>query len=416
MDSDDRRWGDDRERHDNRGWSGRGWDDGGWDDDQWVAGSPGRSGILADDRETPADEFDWDHDDELFIGRSPRYRLIRAMVVLAVILIVGFGSYRLVRGWIDRQLDPPGEPGETVAVVIEPGSTTDGIASHLEAEGIIPNSTIFRYYADWKGEGNFQAGEYQMQLNSSADEAIAVLNAGPAPQSSATFTVPEGRWISEMLPAIADQLPNITVEDLQAVLDSGELPPSYQPDGVTSWEGLLFPSTYEVGDDATASDVLTLMNEEFQSVASDLGYGSVELPGGRSAYEVITIASMVEAEAKVEGDRAMISRVIYNRLQEEMSIDIDATCIYGSGDRQVALTTDLMRNGVGGYACRDFSGLPPTPIAAPSRASLEAALHPADGPWLFYVVADAEGRHAFAETLAEHDVNVTAAEEAGLLD
>lgn len=370
-------------------------------------GSPG-----GDDRDRQWDD-DWD--DELVTLDRGRSGLVRALVVLVAAAVVLLGGFLLARGWLDRQLDPPGEPGETVAVVIEPGSTTRAIATQLEAEGIIPNATVFRYYVDWQGAGNFQAGRYQMQLDSSADEAIAVLDAGPAPADSTSLRLTEGRWLSEMLPAIAEQLPDVSVEDLQAALDSGQVTPAYRPDGVTSWEGLLFPATYDVSDEATAVDVVTLMSDEFQRVTSDLGYGSTDLPQGRSAYEVITIASMVEAEAKADGDRAKIARVIYNRLEQGWSLDIDATCIYGAGDRRVQLTNDLMTGGVGDYACRNYSGLPPTPIAAPGRAALEAALHPEDGPWLFYVVADAEGHHAFAVTREEHQANVDAAREAGLL-
>jgi UPF0755 protein len=383
-------------------------------------GARGGGGVQAIDPAPGSDneevlDLRWDDEDEFVTVRSGGYRVARAVVAMVVLVVISIVLYRGVRGWFDRQLDPPGESGEVVTVIIPTGATAGGIASLLEAEGIVPNSTFFRYYVDWKGEGNFQAGEYEMQLNSSAEEAVAVLNAGPVPQEYARFTVLEGKWvIEEMLPAIAEQLPQVTVEELQAVLDSGELTPSYRPDGVASWEGLLFPSTYEVEDDATARDVLAMMSNEFQDVASELGYGGTELRQSRSAYEIIIIASMVEAEAKTAGDRPKIARVIYNRLQEQMSIDIDATCIYGLRNRQAVLVGDAFDLVPPEYACRSNPNLPATPISSPSRASLEAALNPAEGDWLYYVLADAEGNHFFTADYNEFLVKKEEAQAAGL--
>jgi UPF0755 protein len=222
-----------------------------------------------------------------------------------------------------------------------------------------------------------------------------------------------------MLPRIADQLPGITTEDLQAVLSSGQLDPRYRPETQTSWEGLLFASTYEVDDEATAFDVLKLMSDEFARVASELGYGAADTALGLNldltAYDVIIVASMIEAEAKVDEDRAKIARVIYNRLEQDFSIDIDATCIYGSGDRQVGLTREYMETGAGEYACRNFRQLPPTPISTPSEDSLAAAINPEDGDWLYYVLMDAEGHHLFTETLEEFNEQKVISEEQGLL-
>ena len=123
---------------------------------------------------------------------------------------------------------------------------------------------------------------------------------------------------------------------------------------------------------------------------------------------------MIEAEARQDEDRGKIARVIYNRLQERMSLDIDATCIYGTGLRGFELTVDVLENFGNyfepGYACRNNTELPPTPIAAPGRASLEAAIDPtpnpvdAEGneqPWLYYVLKDTDGFHLFTDSYDE---------------
>ncbi|MGF1598227.1 MAG: endolytic transglycosylase MltG [Acidimicrobiales bacterium] len=359
-------------------------------------------------------DLEWDDEDDFVTVRPGGFRIVRAVVAIVVLVAIGWYLYSGIRGWFEAQLDPVGEPGEAVQIVIPSRATTGDIAQILETEGVVPNSTFFRYYTEWKNDGNFQAGEYSMQLNSSVDEAIATLKLGPIPPVFNTFGVPEGLWLDEMLPRLAEQLPTISEADLRAVLDSGQLQPRYRPEGQTSWEGLLFPAFYEVEDDAEPIEVLAKMNDEFSRVTGELGYGAAETQLDMSAYDVIIVASMVEAEAKTEGDRPKIARVIYNRLREQMSIDIDATCIYGSGDRRIELTRDFMEVGAGQYACRKHSSLPPTPISAPGRASLEAAINPAEGDWLYYVLADEEGNHFFTADFDEFNQQKAIAQEKGL--
>jgi UPF0755 protein len=156
------------------------------------------------------------------------------------------------------------------------------------------------------------------------------------------------------------------------------------------------------------------MNDEFARVTGELGYGAAEQVHDMSAYEVIIIASMVEAEAKTDGDRAKIARVIYNRLREPMRLQIDASLLYGLADRQAQLTTDVLQTDFE-YNVYTRDGLPPTPIAAPGRASLEAAMNPADGDWLFYVLADQQGNHFFTNSYDEFLEQKAISDEAGLL-
>lgn len=363
------------------------------------------------------DYLGWDDEDEFVTVRSGGYRVLRAVLALVVLVVIGFLLVTGVRGWFRSQLDPSGPQGEALTLTVPAGATTGDIAQQLEDEGVIPNSTFFRYYADWKGYGNFQAGEYQMNLNSSADEAITVLQAGPVPPTFKRFGVREGLWVSEMLPKLAEQLPGMTAVDLQTVLDSGQIQPRYRPEGVTSWEGLLFPAFYDIEDDATPAEVVAKMNDEFARVTGELGYGGAEAKVGLSAYDVIKVASMIEAEAKTDGDRSKIARVIYNRLKEQMSLDIDAICLFGAGTRDPAiLTRKFLDNegSTGPYACRKDPTLPATPIAAPGRASLEAALNPAEGNWLYYVVADAEGNHFFTDNYDDFINQVNKSKDEGL--
>lgn len=358
----------------------------------------------------------WDDQSEFVTARPAGFRVLRAVVAVVILAFIGYVVYTTGRNWLAGQIDPEGEPGAPVAVSIPSGATTADIGSILSERDVIPNSTFFRYYAQWRDQGNFQAGEYTFAENMSADEAIEVLLAGPRQIEYGEFVVPEGLWISEMLPRIAQQIEGVTVADLEAVLASGQLTPRYRPPGETSWEGLLFPAKYFIEDDITALEVLAKMNDEFARVTGELGYGGADRKHNMSAYEVIIIASLIEAEAKVDEDRAKIARVIYNRLRDNHWLGIDATYLYALQDRQAVLTTELLNSTENPYYSRRQTGLPPTPIAMPSKASLEAAMNPAEGDWLFYVLSPDGRTHNFATTDEEFLEFKRIAEEAGVLD
>ena len=370
-----------------------------------VIGTTPHRDHLAEESRRAAEEspLEWRDDDDVARVSSPWFRGARAHIAVALIAFVVITAYGAIRSWFDRQLDPVGDPGETVEFIVPSGATTAAIGQLLQEAEIVPNSTFFRYYARWKGEENFQAGEYQMQLNSSAQEAIDVLKAGPKPQVFARFQVREGLWISEILPVIASQLENVTVPELEAVLRSGQLPARYRPDGTTSYEGLLFPDTYEVNADATALEVLQKMSDEFSLRTGSLGYGAADNLVNLSPYEVVIVASMIEGETRVEAERPLVASVIYNRLREGWSLGIDATCLYGAGTRdpEVMINSGILSDPENPYACRERLGLPPTPIGAPSESALDAALNPAETDFFYYVLTDPNGSHTFVETEEE---------------
>lgn len=361
-------------------------------------GQPSQGSLDTAERDPASDHpFGWDEEPVTY--RRARRRIGRIVVSLAVLALIGavlvFGVYR----WFQEQLDPPGEPGEPITIVVPPGATTGDIGRLFEAEEIVPNSMFFRYYAQWRGEGNFQAGEYAVPVNSSAQEAIDVLNRGPIPPVYERFTVPEGLWIGEVLETLAAQT-GVPLQEFQEALGSGQVPARYRPEGMVAFEGLLFPDTYEIEDDASALQILNRMAEEFARVTGELGYGAAEQRLDVSAFEAVIVASLVEAEARTDADRPKIARVIYNRLLRGEPLGIDATYIYAGGERGRAITAEEIRTD-SPWNLRTRPGLPPHPIALPGRASLEAAINPAEGPWLWYVLADAEGNHFFTDEYSE---------------
>jgi UPF0755 protein len=350
-----------------------------------------------DVEEDPWAEGEWE--DWRPPSRTGRRLFIAALVLLGLLAAAGYVGWQQVQ----ERIDPPGPPGEVVELEIPAGSTTEDIGAQLADNDIITSPTVWNYWARIEGVGPFQAGFYEFQANSSFQEAVAVLEGGPRPPQLERITIPEGLTVAEILPRLADPDTGVerwSLEALQAALDSGEIRSKYQPPEVTSFEGLLFPDTYEIDDEVDEAGFLRRLVAETDArlTALDVEARAAEL--GRTPYEILVIASLIEEESRVPEERPMIARVMYNRLEQGIPLGIDATSRYeaeiGGRDRG-----DLDFESDSPYNTRRVAGIPPTPIAAPGQASLEAALDPADGPWIYYVLKDAEGNHFFTDSFSE---------------
>ncbi|MGI9578115.1 MAG: endolytic transglycosylase MltG [Microthrixaceae bacterium] len=329
-------------------------------------------------------------------------RRVLALVVGAVVIVAL--AIGVLLFWVSRQVNPSGDPGEVVdPIEIPSGSSTDSIAAQLADAGVVTDGGLFARYVGLRGEGPWEAGKYvEFRENSSFDEAIDVLDEGPLPVGASRVRITEGKRLTEALDQIAEQHPNVEVADLLTALGSGEVTSEYLPPGTTNWEGLLFPDTYEFSDDATATEILQTLADQMDDVLGELGYERAETLRGRSAYELLTIASMIERETGSPAEeRGQIARVIYNRLEDDEPLGIDATILYGLGRESGELTqSDLEADTP--YNTRLNSGLPPTPIGLPARASLEAAIDPPDGDWRYYVLVSNEPpSHLFTESYQE---------------
>ena len=327
---------------------------------------------------------------------------LSARLALILVIFAGMlgGAAFLVYNWISNQIDPSGPPGEEVIVAIPQGASTNDIARLLTDESVVSNALVTRIA--WRGDGPYQAGDYQFNFNMSLSEAEAVLAAGPLVLPGQSVTLPEGLWLTDITDRLLDSLPEFDQAELNSALYSGSIRSSFQPGGNINLEGLLFPDTYQVGEDDFEDEagLVTRMVEQFDSVATELGYSDALTRTGLTPYEVVIVASMVEEEARVPQDRAKIARVIYNRIAQDMRLEIDATVLYAIQRHTADLTVeDLATDSP--YNTRLYKGLPPTPIATPGRAALEAALNPEEGDWLFYVLADADGSHFFTDDYNE---------------
>lgn len=288
-------------------------------------------------------------------------------------------------------------PGDTVVVLIPKGSSAGEVGDILDEKGVIRSALGFRIRAYLDGGfEDIQAGRYEIAQGLTAADALnALIDQGPQAEDSVTVTFPEGSWLKDFATILGRETDLKERRFLKLVTDGGVTSPLL-PDDVKILEGLLFPSTYEIGSKEDERAVAQKLVAEMEDQLDAAHFSDVE-DLGVSRYEGLTIASMVEAEAKVDSDRAKIARVIYNRLEEGMMLGIDATVSYALGEHKTSLTeTDLAVDSP--YNTRLVAGLPPTPIGAPGAASLKATAHPADGAWLYYVVSDCEGHHAFSES------------------
>ena len=353
------------------------------------------------DHEDYEDEPDYyEHDFEEMRAPSHRGRRILLVVLgVFVILVVALGA---VGVWVQRQIDPPGPAGETQEIEIPPGSTSDDIGALLAGEGIIANQTVWKWYLRINGGGPFQAGIYELADNSAIADVIDVLDAGPRPPDERSFTIPEGLTTEEVIARLADPEKGLGLDaaTMQQLLDSGQVRSAVQPADQQSNEGILFPETYRVAADADELAVLTEMVAQLDATMTQLDVASAQERFNLTPYEVLIVASLIEEEAKVPAERPQMARVIYNRLKQGIPLGIDATSRYeaelAGRDRG-----DIDFDSDSPYNTRRQKGLPPTPIASPGRASIEAALNPADGPWIYYVLQDAEGHHLFTDSNRE---------------
>jgi UPF0755 protein len=346
--------------------------------------------------------------------------LIVATAVAAVTLFMGSIGW-----WYVHQVNPSGK-GDPQSFTVVEGDTISSVSKRLADDGFVSSASVFSWYVSRKGGVELIPGYYTIAPKDHMGNIMAVLKTPP----SATYqkvTFPEGYTIAQMGVRLAEKTLRLNADQFVAMANDLSVESPYRPEGQTSLEGLLFPDTYQISGDQNEQQVVQQLAKQMVRVASQEGIDDSQAKVGLSPYKVLIIASMIEREAKVDADRAKIARVIYNRLEIKMLLQIDATLLYNApadADFATLKATDTP------YNTYINKGLPPTPIANPGRASIIAALNPAPNPagtdplcanvpkpcrYLYYVLSDKEGGHAFAVTLDQHEANVETARQAGLL-
>lgn len=325
----------------------------------------------------------------------------RAGIALMVVALTAGG----VGLWCRQRVITPYRAfaGSEVFVDLPPGLGVAGIAGRLAGAGVIPDAWTFRIAARVTGsDRRLKAGEYRFADPASPREVIARLVAGDVYTRSVTF--PEGLTIVEMADIFGRSGLGTADEFLAAAADAS-LVAGYDPQA-RSLEGYLFPDTYAWSRHESAPEAVRAMVARFQR-AFDGELRAEAAARGMSVRDVLTLASIIEKETARADERPLVSAVYSNRLKEGMPLQCDPTVIYalmlaGRWDGNIRKADLDLKSPYNTYVVR---GLPPTPIASPGRASIEAAVHPADVPYRYFVSRN-DGTHVFATTLAEHNRNV----------
>jgi UPF0755 protein len=312
-------------------------------------------------------------------------------VFLLAVLAAGSGAWLLFA---------PFGPSTETFIEVQPGSSTTRIARELQASGIVRSRYSFDVLRLWK-RGTLRAGEYRFDHPASAEEIYGRIARGDV--YTKAVTIPEGANLFE----IADRLGQAGLGTRQAFLEAaaGELGLIADIDpGAKSLEGYLFPDTYHFGRKATPVQMCTAMVRRFRNEAEQLGLT-------KNVHQTVTIASLVERETAVDGERPLVASVFANRMAAGMPLMTDPSVIYGllieNRWRGTIYQSDLSRPTP--YNTYLVKGLPPGPIANPGAKSLHAAMDPAKTDYLYFVAAGAnpQGHSVFSKTLEEQNRNVT---------
>jgi UPF0755 protein len=333
--------------------------------------------------------------------RSPVARALAVLFVLGLVGALGagawYGGQRVLSAFAEAP-DYPGPGSGEVVVQIEPGQTAAAVATTLRENDVIASRSAFLEVANPDPRASsLQPGFYRLLRQMRAADAFELL-LDPASRVLGRVTVPEGYTVDQTVEALAKGTEIPLEEYRSALADPASWGLPEYADG--NPEGFLFPATYDVEPDMTAVDVLRMMTTRFQQAVDALGLEARAAELGITPYQAVIVGSLIERESRVDEELPKVSRVVYNRLEDGIPLGIDAAVLYGLGRTSGGLTaSDLAKDTP--YENRRRAGLPPTPIASPGEAALAAALQPADGPWLYYVLADREGRHLFTDDYDE---------------
>lgn len=289
--------------------------------------------------------------------------------------------------------------GAPVEIRVPEGASLPQIAEMLHAHGLIRHPAVFLWTALARGaERTLQAGRYRFSPAEDVDTIVRRIAAGEV--VSVAFVIPEG-YTAEQIVATVAAAGIGDEERLRSVFrnaDRSIVVPQMRGNASGFLEGYLFPDTYRISPDARDEDVARRMVGRFAAAAGPLLEG--RLPLGLSPHAIVTIASMVEREARVATERPVIAGVIYNRLRRGMRLEIDATVLYALGrHKAVVRNRDLEIDSA--FNTYRVSGLPPGPIASPGLPAIEAAVRPATHDFLYYVARD-DGSHVFTRTFDDH--------------
>ncbi|QGG52457.1 endolytic transglycosylase MltG [Lysinibacillus pakistanensis] len=334
---------------------------------------------------------------------------IIAIVFVLLLVIVGFLGYNYVKSAL-KPVDP--DSTKTIAVEVPIGSSLSSISTLLEKKGVIKDARVFKYYAKFKNESQFQAGTYDLTKAMTLDELIESLKTGKVYRKPVfTMTIPEGLTLEQIGNIVEKKTPYTQKEFMDLVTSDAFVQkmmanyPELVTDAVLAdnirydLEGYLFPATYSYFEEKPSLEsIVEEMIGAMDKVVKN--YSDLLAEKQMSVHQLVTFASLLEEEATAQTDRETIASVFYNRLDQGMPLQTDPTVLYALGShKNRVLYEDLeVENAYNTYKNK---GLPPGPIAGAGKSSIEAVLNPSSTDYLYFL-ADKEGVNHFSKTYDEH--------------
>ncbi|MDF5751980.1 endolytic transglycosylase MltG [Spongiactinospora sp. TRM90649] len=324
-------------------------------------------------------------------GRRRRRRRNRGgflAPMLAIIILAGIfggGGYYGYH-WLRDAMVPDdftGQGSGEIVVEVRQGASAAEIADLLEKQGVVASARAFTNAVDAAGKSaSLQPGEYKMRKRMAAKDAVVLLD--PAKRLLAKVTIREGLRVSQIIKELAAQT-KLPEKDFQTAAKGLELPRAAKG----RLEGYAFPATYEITPKMTPSEILSAMVDRYNTASEQarMAEGAKDLK--LTQHQLLTIASIVQAEAGNAADMPKIARVIYNRLNQKppMKLQMDSTVMYALNKYGI-MATMAETESESPYNTYRHLGLPPGPISNPGDHAIEATLNPADGPWLYFVATD----------------------------
>ena len=310
------------------------------------------------------------------------------MVIFVPLIVGGIYVYRVIAGHF-FPADWSGDGTGQVIVEVYPGDTATAVGDRLASMGVVASARAFINAAESsKNASGLEPGFYRLHKHMNALLAFNLL-LKPSSRVQLTVTIPEGWRVTQVIPALARGSHLSLSGYQQAIRDTAAL--GLPPYAHGNPEGYLFPATYTIQPNLTAATVLQMMVKRFGQEASSVNLAQAAAQMHRTPAQIITVASLAQAEGGKVSDFPKIARVIYNRLAAGMPLELDSTVFYALHTYGILASNQQLQT-PSRYNTYKYPGLPPGPIDSPGDAAIRAALHPATGPWLYFVTVNPKTR------------------------
>ncbi len=334
-----------------------------------------------------------------------RLVLVLAVLLAMLSLVAAGGAYAVYTHEVSGSAK-----GATVDFVVGRGDSLSSVADRLAGDGVVKSSLFFRIYVHLHPQPALRRGTYSLHKGESVPDVLAAFRNFKVAEYR--FTVIPGMNLTQIA-GLAGKIPGHSSAAFARALAAGGYRSPFLPTPSSSLEGLLSPDTYFVLKSEPDRKIIQQMLDQTTKVATAAGLSPGSTHFGLDAYQIITVASLIEREALRAGDYPKVARVIYNRLAAGMPLQLDSTVLYGLHLSGGSPTLDQLKIATP-YNTYLITGLPPTPISAPTSAAIQAALNPTPGSWLYFVVVRADGKEAFSTTYQEQLANENLAAQRGL--